>query len=86
MRTVWHGGWPLDRLEQLLLAPPQEADREYAKAAQRSNTPPANILDKQGRAVGELKQPGQQAHEAEQPQAQKPAPWSVEQPHEEAGL
>jgi hypothetical protein len=76
----------LDRLEHLLLAPPQEADQEYATATQWSNTTPAYILAKQGRVVGELKQPGQQAHEAEQPQARKRAPWPVQQPHEEAGL
>jgi Gas vesicle protein len=76
----------LEHLERLLLPPPQEADQEHAEAAQWSNTPPAYLLDKQGKVVAELKQPGQQTHEAEQPQVQKHTPWPVEQPHQEAGL
>ena len=63
----------LERLERLLLPPPQEADQDYADAVQWSNTPPAYVLDKQGKVIAELTQPGPHAHEAEQP-------------HEEAGL
>jgi Gas vesicle protein len=61
----------LDRLERLLPAPPHEADQEPA-AGQPSNATPANVLDKKGRVIAGLKQPVQQAQEAEPPQAQEP--------------
>jgi hypothetical protein len=61
----------LDRLERLLPAPPHEADQEPA-AGQPSNVTPANVLDKKGRVIAGLKQPVQQAQEAEPPQAQEP--------------
>ena len=55
----------LDRLERLLLPPPQEADQERAVAGQRSNAAPAYVLEKNGKVSAELKQPVQPA---EQPQ------------------
>jgi hypothetical protein len=64
----------LARLERLMLAPPQEADQEHAEVGQRSNTAPASVLDKQGRAIAELKQPVEQAHEDEGPPAAERAP------------
>jgi hypothetical protein len=80
----------LDRLERLLLAPPQEADQEHAEAGQGSNAAPAYVLDKQGRVIAELKPPGQQGwpagqreEEEQQPQTQVHAPQPVQQLHQE---
>ena len=64
----------LARLERLMLAPPQDADLEHAEVGQPSNTAPASVLDKQGREIAELKQPVEQAHEDEGPQAAERAP------------
>jgi Gas vesicle protein len=75
----------LDRLERLLLAPPQNADQEHAEAGQRRNAAPASVLDKDGSVIAELKQPGpqrrpegrreeEQEQEEEQPQTQERAP------------
>src|SRR5437868_4738820 len=73
----------LDRLERLLLPPPQEADQKHAAVGQPSNAAPAYVLDEQGRPVAELKLPLEQAHGDEGPHAPERAPQPAEQPHEE---
>jgi Gas vesicle protein len=73
----------LDRLERLMLAPPQEADQEHAEVGQRSNTAPASVLDQHGRVIAESKQPVEQVHEDEGPHAQKRAPQPAAQPTEQ---
>jgi Gas vesicle protein len=70
----------VERLERLLPAPPQEVDQERAEAGQRSEAAPASVLDQQGRVSAEVKQPVEQVHEDEGPQAQKRAPQPTEQP------
>jgi len=51
----------LDRLERVLLAPPQEADQKRSEAEQRSNAASAYVLDKEGRLIAELRQLAQQS-------------------------
>jgi hypothetical protein len=46
----------LDRLERMLLAPPQEAGRKLSEGRQRSNAAAAYVLDPEGRMIAELKQ------------------------------
>ena len=46
----------LDRLERMLLAPPQEAGRKLSEGRQRSNAAAAYVLDPDGRMIAELKQ------------------------------
>ena len=55
----------LDRLERLLLPPPQEADQERATVGQPSTAAPAFVLERNGKVSAELTQPVQPA---EQPQ------------------
>jgi hypothetical protein len=76
----------LDRLERLLLPPPQEADQERA-AGQRSNAAPAYVLEKNGKVGAELKQPVQPAEQQQedewsqiQERAPQPEPAQAEQP------
>src|SRR5919199_1297764 len=61
----------LDRLERLLLPPPQEADQAHAAVGQWSNAAPAYVLDKQGRPLAELKLPWEQTQGDEGPQVQE---------------
>jgi Gas vesicle protein len=70
----------LDRLERLLLPPPQEADKERAEAGQRSNAAPAYVLERNGKVSAELKQPAQQSQEEEAPQAPPPEAAQAEPP------
>jgi hypothetical protein len=75
----------LDRLERMLLAPPQEADQKHSEAGRRSNAAAAYVLDPEGRMIAELKQLAQRAlqpQEVEQPRARQLAEWpqEVEQP------
>jgi hypothetical protein len=76
----------LDRLERMLLAPPQEADLKCSAAGQRSNAAAAYVLDPEGRMIAELKQlahrPLQQPHEDVRPRALERAaqPQEEEQP------
>jgi Gas vesicle protein len=73
----------LDRLERLLLPPPQETDQEHAAVEQQSTAAPAYVLDKQGRPIAELKLPWEQAQGDERSQAQERAPQPAAQPHQE---
>ena len=69
----------LDRLERLLLAPPQEVDQTRSAARQRSNVASGYALDREGRVIAELKP----LPEDEQPLTQKRAPQPVQQLHKE---
>jgi Gas vesicle protein len=69
----------LDRLERLLLPPPQEADQERAAAGQRSTAAPAYVLDRNGKVSAELKQPVQpQEDEGSQVQERAPQPEAAQ--------
>jgi hypothetical protein len=50
----------LDRLERMLLAPPQEAGQKRSEGRQRGNAAAAYVLDPEGRMIAELKQLAQQ--------------------------
>jgi hypothetical protein len=70
----------LDRLERLVLPPPQAVDQRHSTARQRSNEASAGyVLDPQGKVIAELKP----LHEDEQPPTQKRAPQPVQQLHKE---
>ena len=69
----------LDRLERMLLAPPQEVDQTHSAARQRSNAASGYALDPEGRVIAELKP----LPEDEQPLTQKRAPQPVQQLHKE---
>jgi hypothetical protein len=69
----------LDRLERMLLAPPQEVDQTRSAARQQSNVASGYALDSEGRVIAELKP----LHEDEQPPTQKRAPQPVQQLHKE---
>jgi hypothetical protein len=69
----------LDRLERLLLAPPQEVDQTRFTARQGSNAAAGYVLDPQGKVIAELKP----LPEDEQPATQKRAPQPVQQLHKE---
>jgi hypothetical protein len=75
----------LDRLERMLLAPPQESGRTLSEGRQRSNAAAAYVLDPEGRMIAELKQlahrPLQQLQEDVRPQAlERAAQPQEEQP------
>jgi hypothetical protein len=73
----------LDRLERLLLPPPQEADQEHAAVGQQSTAAPAYVLDKQGRPIAELKLPWEHEQGDEGSQAQERPPQPADQLHQE---
>jgi Gas vesicle protein len=63
----------LDRLERLLLAPPQEADQKHSAAGQRSNAATPYVLDPEGKMIAGLKRPAQQPRDEGRPQASERA-------------
>jgi hypothetical protein len=69
----------LDRLERMLLAPPQESGRTLSEGRQRSNAASGYALDSEGRVIAELKP----LREDEQPPPQKRAPQPVQRLHKE---
>ena len=70
----------LERLECMLLAPPQEADQKHAEAGQRSNAASGYVLDQEGRMIAELK-PLQEEERSQTPErAQEPQAEQAEQP------